>query len=120
MTYKPTCAVTGNIKLGHHTDTAVSRVRDNFAHLVLRVIQTIGAHRMEFWKLLALDAKALVLRQVPVKNVELDRGHRIEIAFKNLNRLEVTGNVDKQTAPGKARADPECLPRENSIHHDWS
>src|SRR5436853_6859821 len=40
---------------------------------------------------------------MPVKDVELDCGHRIQISFENFHRLVVAGDVDEQTAPGKAR-----------------
>ena len=58
---------------------------------------------MELGKLLTLDTKALVLGQMPVKDVELDCCHRIQIPFENFHRLEVAGDVNQQAAPGKAR-----------------
>ena len=42
---------------------------------------------MELWILLALHAKALILCQVPVKDIQLDRRHCIEIAFEDLHWL---------------------------------
>ena len=58
---------------------------------------------MELRKLLTLDTESLILSQMPVKNIQLDRRHRIEIALENLRRLIVTGDIDQQTTPGKTR-----------------
>src|SRR5687768_11850675 len=54
-------------------------------------------------KFLALDAESLVLGQMPVKNIEFDGRHCIEIACENLGRLIVAGDIDQQTAPGETR-----------------
>ena len=85
----------GNIKLRHYANAAVTRVGDDLAHLVLCIEETIGAERVEFGKLLALDAKALVLCQMPVKDVQLYCRHGIEVPFENFHRLVVTSNVDQ-------------------------
>ena len=103
VTNQPTGGVSRDIKFRHHPNPSVSSVHNNLAHLILRVVQTIRSHRMEFWKFLALDAKALVLREVPMKHIELDGGHGIEVALEHLGRLIVPGDVDQKTTPGKTR-----------------
>ena len=36
-----------------------------------------------------------------MKHIQLDRGHRIEIALQHFNGLVVATHVDEQTAPGE-------------------
>src|SRR5213076_516304 len=69
ITNQPTGAVTGNIKLGHYSNAAVTRVGNDLAHLVLCVEEAVGTKRMELGKFFTLDAKALVLGEVPMKDV---------------------------------------------------
>src|ERR1700682_5043889 len=57
ITDLPACAVTGNIKLGHYANAALTSKGNDLAHLVLRVEETIGTQRMESGKSLALHAK---------------------------------------------------------------
>src|SRR6185503_17513362 len=47
----------------------------------------------------AFDSETLILGEVPVEDVHLHRRERVKIAFQNFNRLEVTRDVDQQTAP---------------------
>ena len=93
----------GNIKLRHYSNAPIASVGNDLAHLVLRIEETIGAERVQFGKLPALDAKALVLCQVPVKNVQLYCRHGIEVPFENLHRLVVPANIDEQASPWKTR-----------------
>src|SRR5262249_7769466 len=53
-------------------------------------------------KFLALHAEPLVLRQMPVKNIHLDRGHAIEIPLQYIQWHEVATYIDHQSAPGKS------------------
>src|SRR5688572_31648092 len=101
MTNEPTRGVSGNIKLRHDTNAAVARVRDHVLDLFLRVVIAIRTQLVQLWKLLALDAEALVFGQMPVKDVHLHRRHRVEIALEHFDGLEVTRDVDQQTAPGE-------------------
>ena len=103
MTDEPARAVTGYVKLGHDANAAIARVRDDLFDLFLRVVVAVGAELVQLRKLLALDAEALVFREVPVKDVHLHGRHRVEIALEHLHRLEVTRDVDHQPAPWKAR-----------------
>ncbi len=62
----------------------------------------VGSHAGELGKHLALDAKTLVIGEVPVQHVHLYRGHAVEIALEHLERNEVAADVDQHAAPGKA------------------
>src|SRR5690348_1162974 len=76
-------------------------VSDEVADFRLRVIHAFGAHASQFGELLALDAEALVVRQVPVQNVHLHGSHPVEVALENVERDEVAADVNQQAAPGK-------------------
>ena len=58
---------------------------------------------MEFGVALALDAEALVVGEVPVEDVQLDRGHGVEIALDHFDRHPVARHIEHQAAPGEAR-----------------
>src|SRR5205814_10577128 len=103
ITNQPTRAMTGNIKLGHDANAAVASISDDLTHLILCVEETIRTERMKFGKLLAFDAETLVLSQMPVKDVQLDCRHRIEVPFEHFHRLVMTADIDQQAAPGKPR-----------------
>src|SRR5258706_5211755 len=95
VTNEPAGAVAGNIKFRHYPNAALARISNNLAHLILRIEQTIGAERVELGELLTFDAKALVLGQMPMKDVQLYRGHRIEIPFEDFHGLVVTADIDQ-------------------------
>src|SRR5215813_6103555 len=109
MTHEPTGTVPGNIELRHYANATLARVSDDLAHLVLSVEETIGTEGVKPGKFLALDAKALILCEVPMQDVQLYGRHRVEVPLEYVHRLEVTADVDEQAAPGKARliVDPD-------------
>ena len=78
---EPTRRVARHVELGHDAYAALARVGDYLARLRLRVEEAVGAEACETRKFFALDAEALIFREVPVKDVELDGGHRVEVAF---------------------------------------
>src|SRR5688572_13355293 len=102
ITNEPARAVPGNIKLRHHANAALACVSDDVFYLFLCVVIAVGSELMQFRILLAFNTKALVLCQVPVKDVHLHSCEAIEITFEHFNRLEVTSDVDQQPAPRKA------------------
>jgi len=51
---------------------------------------------------LALDAKALVVGQVPVEDVEFNRSHAVQSAIDDRQRHEMTAHIDHESAPGEA------------------
>ena len=103
MGHQPARAVSRNIKLRHNANAAIASVSDDLSDLILRVIVAVRSKLMQLGKLLALDTKALILGEMPVKNIQLHRGHRVEIAFEHFHGLEVTSDVDQQAAPRKPR-----------------
>ena len=100
---KPGGTVARHIEFGSHANASIARVGDHIAHFALRVIQPVGAHLVQLGKFFALDAEALVFRQMPVKNIELHRRHAIKVALDDVERHEVAASVDHQPAPRKAR-----------------
>ncbi len=94
----------GHIEFGNHADSTVARVVDHVPDLVLRVVVPVGAELLQFGESLALDAKPLIIRKMPVKDIELHCRHRIQIAFDHLDRHPVPRNVEHQPAPRESRA----------------
>ena len=103
MADKPSRTVARDVKLGHHADASVSRVDDQFADFLLRIVQAVGAALVQLWIFLALDPEALVFGQVPMKDVHLHGFQAVEIAANDLQGNEVSRRIDHQAAPGKAR-----------------
>jgi hypothetical protein len=52
--------VSGHIEFGHHADSSVRRVSDNFPDLFLRVKQPVRTHLVQFGKLFGFNAKSLI------------------------------------------------------------
>ena len=94
MTDQPTRAMTGNIKLRNDTNATIASVSDDFFYLFLRVVVTIGTHLMKLRKLLTLNTEALVLGQMPMKDIQLHCRHCIEVAFENFHGLKVASDID--------------------------
>ena len=95
--------MTGHIEFRHHANAAITSVRHDVADFCLGVVLAVGAHLLKFGKFQALDAKSLVIGEVPVQHIHLDGSHGIEISFENFHRLEVAADIDQQSAPGKSR-----------------
>src|SRR5438552_12404714 len=95
ITNQPTGAMTGYVKLGNDTDGALAGVTDKLPYLVLAVIESIRSHLMKLRKFFALNAKSLILGQMPMQNIELDRRHRIEVALEKFHRLKAKTDIDQ-------------------------
>ncbi len=104
IAHEPGRCVPRHVELGNHANAALARIRDQFPDLVLGVVQTVRTHVRQLGKFLAFNAEALVFREMPVKHVELHRGHAVQVALQNVERNKVAAHVDHQSAPGKARA----------------
>src|SRR5262249_6506197 len=91
---QPGSAMTRHIKFRHDANPAGGSVSNNFPGLILGVIESIGAHLMQLRKFLALDAKALVFSQVPVKDVKFDCGHSVDVSLEHFYRFEVPPDID--------------------------
>lgn len=102
ITDEPALNVTGHIELGDDADAARGCVGDDFADLLLCVVLTVGAEFSELGVNAAFNAEALVLGEVPVKDVELDGGHSVESAQNVGDRKEVAAGIEHESAPGEA------------------
>src|SRR6266542_2527375 len=103
ISHKPRRAVARHIELGNHADAAIMGVRNDLANLFLRVVEAIGAHFLQLREPLALNAKSLIVRQVPVEHVQLDRRHRVQIPLDYLDRHEVAAGINHEPAPWEPR-----------------
>jgi hypothetical protein len=93
----------GNVELRHHPDPTIRGIGDDLADLGLGVVKPVRTELMEPGEDFALDPKPLILGQVPMKDVHFDRGQAVEVAFDDLDRLEVPAAVDQQAPPGESR-----------------
>ncbi len=101
---QPTVGVARHVEFGDHADAAVAGVGHHVADVRLGVEIAVRAELLEAREAPALGAKALIVGEVPVKHVELDGGHGVQIAFDHLEGHPVARNVQHQAAPGEARA----------------
>jgi hypothetical protein len=85
--------VARDIEFGNHANTSILRIRDHFANLFLRVIKAVGTELLQLGKPLALDAEALVVGEMPMEDVQLYRGHAVEIAQDHLDGHPVPRDV---------------------------
>ncbi len=94
----------GHVELGYDAYAAIPRVLDDAANLFLRVVLPVRAQLMQPWESTALDAKALIVGEMPVKYIELHRGHGVQVALDDLGRHPVSDGIDEQSAPREARS----------------
>src|SRR6185312_6355022 len=73
--------VSGDVELRNNANAAIARIRNHFTDFFLRVIQTVGTQLLQLGEFFAFHAEALIVRQVPVQDVQLNRLHAIEISF---------------------------------------
>ncbi len=102
ITREPRGRMARHVELRHHPDPAVAGVGHDLADLLLGIEEPVGALLLEQRETPALHPEALVLGEVPVEDVELDRGHSVELPLDRLGRLPVPADVDQETAPGEA------------------
>src|ERR1700730_5947630 len=100
---EPRRTVAWHVELRHHADTTLLCIRDHAADFGLGVEEPVRTHFMQLREYPALDAEALVLGKMPVKYVQLDRGHAVQVALDYIHRDEVAAGVNHQPPPGKAR-----------------
>src|SRR6266849_3678955 len=100
---KPGVSVSGHIEFRHDTNASVTRVGDDLSNLRLRVVKTIRSQLVQKWERSAFHAKALVVRQMPMENIQFHNRHGVESALDNLDRLPVPRDVNHEPAPCEAR-----------------
>ena len=57
---------------------------------------------LQFRKLPTFDSESLVISEMPMQDVHLDRCHPVKIAFDDLHGLPVPCYVNQQASPAKA------------------
>ncbi len=107
--------VAGHLDLGDDRHEARRRVRNEFAHLGLRVEAAVrrgiagagglapGADARELRILENLEPPALVVGQVPVQDVQLVQRHPVDKLPDELGRLVMPRGIEHEPAPGEAR-----------------
>src|SRR6266404_2129981 len=94
MSHEPRGAVPRHIEFRHDADAAIARVDNYVADLFLRVVQAVRAPSMQLWKLFALDAEALVFREVPMEDVHLNGFHAVKISPDDVEGNEMPRGID--------------------------
>ena len=110
--------VSGHVDLGNDPDVAGGGIGDNLTDLVLRVETAItavlavfgillragdrmpGANFGEFRILLDLDAPAVVVGEMPVEDIELQKGHFVQTGLDLIPVEKMPGNIKHEAAPG--------------------
>ena len=107
--------VAGHLDLGDDRHEARRRVRNDIAHLGLRVEAAVrrgiagtgglapGADARELRISADLEPPALVVGQVPVQDVELVQRHPVDELPDELGRLVMPRGIQHEPAPGEAR-----------------
>ena len=91
----------GHIEFRHHADTPVARVFDHAADFLLGVEKAVRALFLQQGIFFTLDSKSLIVREVPVKDVQLNGLHAVERAIHHIQRHEMAAHVQHQSPPGK-------------------
>ncbi len=99
---EPTCRMARDVELGHDPDAAIRSVGDDVPDLVLGIIKSIRTEPMQAGKDLALKAKALVIGQVPVEDVQFDSGHPVQVSLDDIHGHEVAGGINEEPPPGES------------------
>ena len=99
----PAGAVAGHIELRHHADAARPRIGDHFAQLILGVELALGRDLGQLGKFFAFGAEALIVTEMPVKDIELRGGHAVERAFDRAHRFKMAAHIEHEAAPAETR-----------------
>ena len=90
--------MTGHVEFRHDAHTAIRGVGNKLAQLFGCVVIVAGKIRIgNAWK-----AKALIIGQVQMQHVHFQSRQAIDHRLQRSNRKDVPGDIEKQTAPGKA------------------
>src|ERR1700758_3121516 len=81
ISHHPAHTVAGYIELRHHANTALARIGNNLAHLLLSIELAIRADSRELRIDLAFGAETLVVAQVPVEDIQLNHRHADQRRF---------------------------------------
>ena len=87
------------VELRNDADASIASVEDEIVQLCLRVELTIRGELGELWRPLTLDAKARVIREVHMQDIQLARGHAIDVSADQIERHELPRAIDHEPAP---------------------
>ncbi len=107
--------VARHVDLRHHADTALGGVAHHLTHLFRRVEQPVAGKLRQLRIALRAETPALVVGQVPVQDVELRRGHAVDLTFDIRQRDKVTRRVEQQPTPREARRIFNGDPRQRGV-----
>ena len=94
--------MTRHIELRNHADAAIPRIFDHLMNLVLRVVDAVRSFFLQQRELLAFGPEPLIVGEMPVENIQLDRLHAIKIALNHRDRYKVATDIDHQAPPRKS------------------
>src|SRR5262249_9492298 len=92
-----------HVELRNDPNATLPRECDQVTDLFLRVVKSVGTHLLQLGKFLTFDPESLIVREVQVEYVQLDRSHAVQIALQYVHRHVMPANIDQQPAPEKSR-----------------
>jgi len=101
--HKPGGAVSRHLEFRHHANTAGASIGNNLLCILLGIEKSVGSFGGQVGIDAAFHAEALVFREVPVEDVELDGGHAIKGALNHGDGLEVAAAVNHEATPAESR-----------------
>src|ERR1700733_5687691 len=78
---EPGSTVPGHIKFRNYTNAAIARVTNQISNFELSVIVLPGTHLLKLRELFTLETEALIVGEMQVQHVHLDRCHPVNVAF---------------------------------------
>src|SRR5579863_526485 len=103
ITDKPGRAVSRHVEFRDNADSAITRVSDDIANLILLVVLTARAQGVQLRQFFAFGAESLIVRKMPVEDVQFHRFHPIEVALQHIEWSKVPAGINHQAAPRETR-----------------
>src|ERR1700759_5007070 len=99
---EPRCGVTRHVELWDHPNTAIPRVCNDLLHFFLRVVEATGCLLLQKRESLAFNMESRVIRKTPMKDVQLDGLHCVEIPLDHRKPNEPVPRINQKAAPREA------------------
>ncbi len=103
ITNKPGRAVSRHIEFRDDANSPIARVCDDIANLILRVVLTAGTQGMQLRQFFALSTKSLIVRDMPVEDVQFHCFHSIEVSLQHVEWSKVPARINQQATPAETR-----------------
>ena len=112
ISHDPARAMAGHVEFRHHTDSPCPRIGHHLAQLILGCrtrlrtqLRSAGGH--------LVGPEVLIVAQMPVKHIELGRGHAIELVFDILGweLPKMTAHIQHEAPPAETRHVADGLAR---------